>query len=621
MTKKRYVFDIETNGFMPEVNKIWMLVLVNPDTGEVKEYVSKDGNPDHYELQNGLEELHTADVIIGHNIIGYDNVVLKHLCGWVPKPHQQAVDTWVMSQCNQYKRDHKHGLEGWGSKLGYPKLSFDKFDEYSDEMLTYCIRDVELNVKVYKVLVEEAGKLIAKNPLYKQGLNVEFEFAKIESDIRQKGWMFDMSSAQTLLTEINNKLNAIENVLEPRIGMRCIKTDGKDEFKEPAWRKDGCYTVATVKHFNLPQESGRTTRPIEGPYCRISFEQGKVGSIEVVKDWLYSIGWVPDEWNVEKINGKFVNKSPKITESSLERLGADAMLVSEYYTIRSRKGILEGWIEAVKTSPDNRLHGRMWTIGTPTFRCRHELVANLPSVDSVYGKEMRSLLVCEPGTVIVGADSAGNQMRGLCHYIGNDDFTNEVINGDVHTKNANILSGVYETPRKTAKPWLYAYLFGGGDAKLGLILTGKSNANIGKQSKALYESSIPGLKELKDSLGALFDNTSNAFGKDNAFIRGLDGRLVFVSSKHQVLNYLLQTAEGITCKAAIVWLRDELNKRGIKHYFALHYHDELAVVVKEEYAEEVAQLSIQAFTEAPKAFGVMCMGGDAHVGTNYAEVH
>jgi DNA polymerase I-like protein with 3'-5' exonuclease and polymerase domains len=263
----------------------------------------------------------------------------------------------------------------------------------------------------------------------------------------------------------------------------------------------------------------------------------------------------------------------------------------------------------------------MWTIGTPTFRCRHELVANLPSVDSVYGKEMRSLLICEPGTVIVGADSAGNQMRGLCHYISNDDFTNEVINGDVHAKNASILSGVYETPRKTAKPWLYAYLFGGGDAKLGLILTGKSNANIGKQSKALYESSIPGLKELKDKLGTMFDNTSNAFGKDNAFIRGLDGRLVFVSSKHQVLNYLLQTAEGITCKAAIVWLRDELNKRGIQHYFALHYHDELAVVVKEEYAKEVAELSIQAFTEAPKAFGVMCMGGDAHVGTNYAEVH
>jgi DNA polymerase-1 len=616
MTKKRYVFDIETNGFMPTVNKIWMLVLVNPDTNEVKKYASEDGSINN-NLMEGLKELSTADTIIGHNIIGYDLVVLKHLTGWMPRDTQQIIDTWVMSQCNQYKRDHKHGLEGWGSKLGYPKLSFDSFEAYSEEMLTYCIRDVELNVKVYKVLVEEAKKLIAKNPLYKHGLETEFQFARIEADIQRKGWMFDMAKAQTLLSEINNKLDAIEMVLEPRIGMRCIKTDGKDEFKEPAWRKDGCYTVATVKHFNLPQESGRTTRPIEGPYCRISFEQGKVGSIEVVKDWLYSIGWVPDEWNVEKINGKFVNKSPKITESSLEKLGADAMLVSEYYTVRSRKGILEGWIDAVKNSPDNRLHGRMWTIGTPTFRCRHEVVANLPSVDSVYGKEMRSLLICEPGTVIVGADSAGNQMRGLCHYIGNDDFTNEVINGDVHQRNASALG----TSRRLAKPFLYAFLFGGGDGKLGLILTGKTDAKTGRSAKEKFENSIPGLKELKDKLGTMFDNTTNAFGKENGFIRGLDGRLVFVSSKHQVLNYLLQTAEGITCKAAIVWLRNELNKRGIQHYFALHYHDELVVVVKEEYAEEVAELSIQAFTEAPKDFGVMCMGGDAHVGTNYAEVH
>ena len=93
----------------------------------------------------------------------------------------------------------------------------------------------------------------------------------------------------------------------------------------------------------------------------------------------------------------------------------------------------------------------MWTIGTPTFRCRHEVVANLPSVDSVYGKEMRSLLICEEGTTIVGADSAGNQMRGLCHYIGNDEFTNEVINGDVHQRNADALG----VSRKLAKPFLY----------------------------------------------------------------------------------------------------------------------------------------------------------------------
>jgi len=621
MTKLRYVYDIETNGFMPTVDKIWMLVLVNVDTGEVKSYVSKDGNPDHFTIHEGLNELHKADVIIGHNVIGYDNVVLKHLTGWEPDPHQKVMDTWVLSQLNQYKRDHKHGLEGWGSKLGYPKLPFDNFSEYTDEMLTYCIRDVELNAKVYKYLVEEATKIIAKFPLYRKGIDVEMEFAKIESDIRNKGWMFDMASAQTLLTKINNELNAIESVLEPRIGMRCIKTDGKDEFKEPAWRKDGCYTVATVRHFGYEQETGRTTRPIEGPYSRISFEQGKVGSIEVAKDWLYSLGWVPDEWNVEKINGKFVNKSPKITETSLVNLGADAMLLSNYYSIRSRKGILEGWIEAVKQSPDNRLHGRMWTIGTPTFRCRHEVVANIPSIDSAYGPEMRSLLICEPGTVIVGADSSGNQMRGLCHYINDNDFTNEVINGDVHQRNADTLSNIHACSRRTAKPWLYAYLFGAGPAKLGNILTGKVNIKIGKDSASLFETSIPGLKSIKDKLSSLFEKTSGAFGKDKAFIRGIDGRMVFVSSQHQVLNYLLQTAEGVTCKAAIVYMRDKLNSLGIKYYFTLHYHDEFALVVEEQYAEQVSALAIEAFTEAPKWFNINCMGGDAHTGKTYAEVH
>jgi len=614
--KKRYVFDIETNGLYPEVSKIWMLVMINPDTNEVQTYVSKDGSLND-DLKAGLFELSTADIIIGHNIIGYDLPVIKYLTGWKPLSNQQIVDTWIMSQTNQYKRKHKHGLEGWGSFLNYPKISFDKFEEYSDEMLTYCIRDVELNVKVYKDLIGEVTGLIKKNPLYRLGLQTEMDFAMIESDIRMKGWMFDMAKAQTLLTQINNKLDHIESVLEPRIGMQCVKVDRADEYKTPAWRKDGCYTVATVKHFGIDPERGREDRPIDGPYCRVTFEQGKVGSIEVVKTWLYKLGWVPDEWNIEKINGQFVKKSPKLTESSLEPLGPDAMLVSEYYTIRSRKGILEGWIDAVKSSPDNRLHGRMWTIGTPTFRCRHELVANLPSVDSVYGKEMRSLLICEEGTSIVGADSAGNQMRGLCHYINNDDFTNEVINGDVHQRNADALG----TTRKLAKPFLYAFLFGGGAGKLGLILTGKTDTKVGNEAIAKFQDSVPGLKEHKEYLEQQYNITAATFGTDLAFIRGLDGRMVFVNSKHQLLNYELQTAEGITCKAAIVWLKKELNKRGIHHYFTLHYHDELAVVVKDEDAELVAELSIQAFTDAPKAFGVMCMGGDAHIGKNYAEVH
>jgi DNA polymerase I-like protein with 3'-5' exonuclease and polymerase domains len=613
-SKKRAVFDIETNGFMPDVSKIWMIVIQDFGTKEIFKFVSKYGIINDV-IRSALRVLDEYDVLIGHNIIGYDLVVLKHLCYWEPRPEVTITDTWILSQLIQYKRKHKHGLEGWGEALKKPKVGLDvDFSQYSMLMEQRCVGDVELNTMVYEHLMDVSRKMIQKNPLFLKGIDVEMEFAKIEAEIRTKGWLFDLEAATKLLAEIDGKLTHIEETLEPKIGMRCIKKDGL-EAKQPAWRKDGCYTVNTVKWFGYEIESGRRERPIEGPYCRISFEQGKVSSIEVVKDYLYSIGWEPDEWNYEIINRVPVRKSPKLTESSLFLLGDDGRAISEYYTIRSRKGILEGWIKEVEK--DGRLHGRMWTIGTPSFRCRHEVVANLPTVDSIYGKEMRSLLLCEEGFSIVGADSAGNQMRGLCHYINNDEFTNEVINGDVHQRNADVLG----VPRKTAKPFLYAFLFGGGAGKLGLILTGKRDAAVGQSATDKFKDSIPGFKTLVESIESTFQTTGEQFGKSDAFIKGIDGRLIFSDSKHKLLNYLLQTLEGITCKAAAVWMKRKLVELNIPHYFALHYHDEMAIVVPDEYAEQVRVLSIQAFTDAPKDFGVMCMNGDAKIGKNYAEVH
>lgn len=614
MAKLRLCFDIESNGLLSTVDKIWILTILNRDTYEVYEYSDHDESLPP--LKDGLTLLSTADILFGHNIIGYDLRVLKKLCGWYPLPTTKIVDTWLLSLLVQYKRKHKHGLEGWGEFLNEPKVANDVWDVYSPVIRERCLQDVRINVKVYNRLAEDATKIIKRYPLFTKGMEVEMEFARIEADIQDTGWMFDMPAAIKLLGEIDDKLETIERVLEPKIGLRCVKTDGL-ESKHPAWRKDGCYTLATVKHFGIEADRGRTDRPIEGEYSRISFEQGKVGQIEVVKDYLYSIGWEPDEWNVEKVGKEWVKKSPKITESSLKTLGETAMMISEYYTVRSRKGILEGWINEVSKAEDKRLHGRMWTIGTPTFRCRHEVVANIPSVDSVYGREMRSLLICEQGMSIVGADSAGNQMRGLCHYLGNDEFTHEVINGDVHQRNANALG----VSRKLAKPFLYAFLFGGGAGKLGQILTGTTNSKVGAVAKEKFADSIPGMKELLENLSTEYERSANAFGKDNAFIRGIDGRLVFVGSPHQTLNYLLQTAEGVTCKAAIVYMKERLQQKGIPYYFALHYHDEFVCICKDEDIEEVSALAVEAFTEAPKWFGINCMNGAAHSGKNYAEVH
>jgi len=111
----KLVFDIECNDLQPNVSKIWCLVAINPDTNE--KFIFSDYDNDYPSLDEGLKFLSQATVLAGHNICGYDLPVLKQLKGWVHNSNTKIWDTWIMSQTIQYKRKHKHGLEGWGAFL------------------------------------------------------------------------------------------------------------------------------------------------------------------------------------------------------------------------------------------------------------------------------------------------------------------------------------------------------------------------------------------------------------------------------------------------------------------------------------------------------------------------
>ena len=76
-------------------------------------------------------------------------------------------------------------------------------------------------------------------------------------------------------------------------------------------------------------------------------------------------GWKPDDWTVKKINGKWVRKSPKLTDTSLKPLGELGKLISDYYMLRNRLGTVEGWIEEVK-DPERYNDGRLQILS-----CRH----------------------------------------------------------------------------------------------------------------------------------------------------------------------------------------------------------------------------------------------------------
>ena len=141
------VFDIEANGLLFDATDVFCIVAQDVNTDQVYSY-----GPD--QLDEGLELLSKAEVLIGHNIIFYDLPVLGKLHGF--KFNRQVIDTLVCTRLiwpkemlwgldeDQYcelppKLKGSNSLKAWGERLADYKLDFTDFTEYSAEMLQYCV--------------------------------------------------------------------------------------------------------------------------------------------------------------------------------------------------------------------------------------------------------------------------------------------------------------------------------------------------------------------------------------------------------------------------------------------------------------------------------------------------
>jgi DNA polymerase-1 len=639
----KLIFDIEGNGLLDTLSEVWMIVA--KEVGTDRRYVFSDHAPiDDFKglkygltgsIKDGLAFLGRADMLSGHNVYGYDLPALKQMFGWEPDYNKvKIVDTLILSWLVDYKRQGGHSLGNYGTLFKFPKGDFKAFHEYSKEMLTYCVQDVDLNEKVYMYLFAECSKIAEKKELFKLGMKVEHKWAYYEMRMREKGWKFDEHHAHMATTKWRLRMEEIEGIIEPQLKTRVFDKGLIPEDR--IFKKNGEYYKTALQHLEpnkelLPafiQQANKSVL-VGGAYTKVEFVPAEMGNMDNVKQHLLDLGWKPDDYNVKREAGKWVQTGPKLTTSSLNKLDEDLSnrnhdnagigeLIDEYYTLRSRRSVTEGWIKNVK---DGRLHPRTWVIGTPTFRCRHEVVTNIPGVDSPGGKDMRSLFVAEDGYKVVGADSSGNQFRALAHYMRDEEFTHSVIAGssadgtDVHTRNANIIG----VNRKTAKPFIYALLFGAGDEKLGLITSGVKNREKGREARLKLMKGLPGLKALKEKLDGVFFGTQSRYGR--GCFPALDGRLVYPESGHQALNYLLQAFEAITCKAALVYAFEKMDEEGLDYYPTLFMHDEIAFVIREDQAERGLEIAVEAMREGPKMFGVDIMDGDGSVGDSYADVH
>jgi len=266
--------------------------------------------------------------------------------------------------------------------------------------------------------------------------------------------------------------------------------------------------------------------------------------------------------------------------------------------------------------PDGRVHGNVRTNGAVTGRMTHDNpnMGQVTARKKPFGKESRQAWVVPKGYKLVGCDAEGLELRMLAHYMNDPDYIKTVVEGnqdagtDVHTVNQRA-AGL--DTRDTAKTFIYAYLYGAGDEKIGSIIGG--SAAEGRKLKAKFLRATPALANLRDAV----ENASR-----RGWLKGLDGRRIHVRSTHAALNTLLQGGGAVVMKKALVIMDKHLKLRGIDYKFVGNIHDEVQVEVREDQAPTAAWLLPACIEAAGKELGLRCpMAGKSAIGNNWSETH
>lgn len=619
-------FDIETNALedftnLTDLHTVHCLSVYDPMTPKMVTFAGDS-------IHRGLTALAEADRIVGHNVIKFDIPALKKLYGFSP-PLVKVVDTLVMSRCifsdlrnEDFGRNNfdpklvgSHSLKAWGHRMGkQTKLTYGEedgaFDHYNEEMKKYCERDCIVTQLLYDYLIkqEPSNQMIA----------IEHWFAFIISQQERNGFSFDLDKADKLTAKLTSIRAELKDELQQMVAPKV------EEMKSPAgWTlkiesEDQVEILSAETKVKLKEQL--KARGLKQTLLKEAKKQGNKqkttlfnpGSRQQIAQALADLGYdLPKEPDAT---------TPKVDEAVLKKIDHPiAQKLLDYLLVQKRLGQLaEGEQAWLKLAKNGRIHGSVNTNGAVTGRCTHSNpnVAQVPACRVPYGEECRDLFGAGSGKKLVGCDASGLELRMLAHYLAfydRGEYGKIVTEGDIHT--ANQQAAGLET-RDQAKTFIYAFLYGAGDAKIGDIVGG--TARDGQMLKRKFLSNLPALKRLQQDIQKKVEHGGT--------LMGLDGRVLRIRSSHAALNMLLQSAGAVCMKVALIQLYHALGKskwqHGREYAFVANIHDEFQAEVIPQHAEDFGKLAVKAIRVAGKELKLnVQLDGEYKVGDSWAETH
>lgn len=644
------IFDLETNGFLETCTKVHCATVIDVESGKQWNYRSdRDGDF----LRSLLHVLDSADVIVGHNALAFDIPVLQKFAPWW-EPKATVRDTLILTKLiwpaikdwdfGRRKKNPdaipgnligRHSLEAWGWRLKMHKGDYakemkakgiDPWAEVNDAMVEYCDQDGQVTAKLWG--------LIQSKQYSDWAISLEHDVAQFCIEQERNGVTFNVQAAVELLSPLTARRQELSVALKERFGhwYRPLRNRTVKMSRRLFVPSDLGGQYKACKKYGL--RVGYFEYTVEGAeYVPIELVEFNPASRDHIADRLIKLyGWQPE---VLTDTGK-----PQVDESTLKHFDfPESSTLLEYLLVEKRIGqISEGNEAWLKWERNGRIHGRIDPLGTVTGRCAHRNpnLGQVPKVGKPYGAECRALF---GGHHFVGADASGLELRMLAHYMAKYDdgeYARILLEGDIHW--ANVLALGFFPPgtvrddsniehkkrRDQAKTFIYAFLYGAGDEKIGSIVGGSKAEGAALKKKFL--SNLPALKKLVTKVKAL--------AKKQGWLPGLDGRRLHVRSAHSALNTLLQSAGALVMKLALVYWhvameqdgyirRRSLSQKDWDYAQVLWVHDEFQAECRTaEIAEICGETIVNAIRSVEQGFNLRCpLDGEHKVGNNWKETH
>jgi DNA polymerase I-like protein with 3'-5' exonuclease and polymerase domains len=580
------VFDIETDGLLDTLTQIHCIVIKDIDSNEVFSFPPAD-------VEQGLDMLHKADRIIGHNIINFDLPAIEKVYPTF-ETKAKVSDTLVLSRvikADQTNKDFSslvlprklngsHSLKAWGLRLGVLKGEFGEttdWSKWSEDMQKYCEQDVEVTHKLWMHLAPEKWS--------KESITFEHQIAEVCNRIGSEGWSFNEKKAGDLYSKLAKKRADLEVELQTLF--------------EP-WEVHTPF-VPKVNNKKLGYVKGEVFTKVR----TIDFNPNSRKHIQFCLQEKYK--WKPKKFTP--------SGDAQIDESILADLPfPEAKKLAYMFLLQKRIGQLaegsQAWLRLCK---DGVIRHNIISAGTVTLRAAHRYpnLAQVPSSQAEFGRECRELFTVPADCSLVGADLSGLELRCLAHFLAyydDGEYAKEILNGDIHT--ANQKAAELET-RDQAKKFIYTLLYGGGDLKVGQVL-GKG-AKAGKETKEKFFKAMPSFSTLKSQV-----NESAQRG----YLIGLTGEKVIIRSAHAALNTLLQNTGSTISKKWVILIDQELRKQKLDAKIIAWVHDEVQIKCKKGIEDHVGDITRRMAKETGDFFKFKIpIASEYTVGTNWSETH